>query len=88
MIQTVQSTFSKRCKDVQKKKELEKYFKELKFLCVDEIHENCSDAKLKTYKKSKKLEYQLCLSATPYRAGTLVQNLKLKEWSGDVVYNI
>lgn len=88
MIQTIQSTFSKRCKDVQKKRELEKYFKELKFLCVDEIHENCSDAKLKTYKKAKKLEYQLCLSATPYRAGTLVQNLKLKEWSGDVVYNI
>lgn len=88
MIQTIQSTFSKRCKDAQKKKELEKYFKELKFLCVDEIHENCSDAKLKTYKKAKKLEYQLCLSATPYRAGTLVQNLKLKEWSGDVVYNI
>ena len=55
MIQTIQSTFSKRCKDVQKKKELEKYFKELKFLCVDEIHENCSDAKLKTYKKAKKL---------------------------------
>ena len=88
MIQTIQSTFSARCKDKKKKKELDKYFKELKFLCVDEIHENCSDAKLKTYKKAKNLEYQLCLSATPYRAGTLVQNLKLKEWSGDVIYNI
>ena len=88
MIQTIQSTFSARCKDKNKKKELDKYFKELKFLCVDEIHENCSDAKLKTYKKAKNLEYQLCLSATPYRAGTLVQNLKLKEWSGDVIYNI
>lgn len=88
MIQTIQSTFSARCKDKKKKKELDKYFKGLKFLCVDEIHENCSDAKLKTYKKAKNLEYQLCLSATPYRAGTLVQNLKLKEWSGDVIYNI
>ena len=88
MIQTIQSTFSGRCRDVKKKKELEKYIRELKFLCVDEVHENCSDAKLKTYKKAKKLEYQLCLSATPYRAGTLVQNLKLKEWSGDVIYTI
>lgn len=88
MIQTIQSTFSTRCKDKKKKKELDKYIKTLKFLCVDEIHDNCSDAKLKTYKKAKLLEYQLCLSATPYRAGTLVQNLKLKEWSGDVVYTI
>lgn len=88
MIQTIQSVFSNRCKDKVKKKNLTKYFKELKFLCVDEIHENCSNAKLKTYKKAKQLEYQLCLSATPYRAETLVQNLKLREWSGDVVYTI
>lgn len=88
MIQTIQSTFSNRCKDASKKRSLEKYFKDLKFLCVDEIHDNCSDSKLKIYKKAKKLEYQLCLSATPYRACTLVQNLKLKEWSGDVVYTI
>lgn len=88
MIQTIQSTFSARCKDKKRKKELDKYFKGLKFLCIDEIHDNCSDAKLKTYKKAKQLEYQLCLSATPYRSGALVQNLKLKEWSGDVVYTI
>ena len=44
----------------------------------------CRDKK----KKARSLEYQLCLSATPYRAGTLVQNLKLKEWSGDIVYTI
>ena len=88
MIQTIQSTFSGRCRDKKKKKDLEKYIRELKFLCVDEVHENCSDAKLKTYKKARNLEYQLCLSATPYRAGTLVQNLKLKEWSGDVIYTI
>ena len=88
MIQTIQSTFSNRCNDLQKKKELEKYFKELKFLCVDEIHDNSSDSKLKIYKKAKNLEYQLCLSATPYRAETLVQNLKLQEWSGDIIYNI
>lgn len=88
MIQTVQSTFSGRCRDAKKKRSLEKYIRELKFLCVDEVHENCSDSKLKIYKKARKLEYQLCLSATPYRSGAMVQNLKLKEWSGDVVYTI
>lgn len=88
MIQTIQSTLSERCKDAAKKKSLAKYLKELKFLCVDEIHDNCSDSKLKIYKKAKNLDYLLCLSATPYRAGTFAQNLKLKEWSGDVIYEI
>lgn len=88
MIQTIQSTFSDRCKDKVKKSSLDKFIKNLKFLCIDEIHDNCSDSRLKIYKKSKKLEYLLCLSATPYRAETFVQNLKLKSWSGDVLYTI
>lgn len=88
MIQTIQSVFSTRCKDKKKKNELRKYMSGLKFLAIDEIHDNCSDSKLKLYKKAKKIEYLLCLSATPYRANALVQNLKLKSWSGDVIYTI
>ena len=88
MIQTIQSVLSARCKDRAKQKFLQKYLKTLKFLCVDEIHDNCSDSKLKIYKRCTALEYQLCLSATPYRANTLVQNLKLKAWSGDIIYTI
>jgi superfamily II DNA or RNA helicase len=30
----------------------------------------------------------LLLSATPYKGGEVVQNLRLKEWSGDVIYKI
>lgn len=88
MIQTIQSVLSARCKDKAKQRSLQKYLKTLRFLCVDEIHDNCSDSKLKMYKRCKDLEYQLCLSATPYRAKTLVQNLKLQAWSGDIVYTI
>lgn len=88
MIQTIQSILSARCKDRAKQKALQKYLKTLTFLCVDEIHDNCSDSKLKIYKRCIALEYQLCLSATPYRANTLVQNLKLRAWSGDIVYTI
>lgn len=88
MIQTIQSVLSERCKDRTKQKALQKYLKTLAFLCVDEIHDNCSDSKLKIYKRCTALEYQLCLSATPYRDNTLVQNLKLREWSGDVIYTI
>lgn len=88
MIQTIQSTFSDRCKDKAKKKSLQAYIKDLKFLCVDEIHDNCSNSKLKLYKKCKNLDFQLCLSATPYRSGAWLQNLKLRDWSGDVLYKI
>lgn len=87
MIQTLQSSLSGRS-GREKKRMVEKYLRELKFLCVDEIHENCSDSRLKMYKRCRKLEYQLCLSATPYRSEALVQNLKLKEWSGDIIYRI
>ena len=55
MIQTIQSAMSERCSDVGKRKQLKNYLKQLQFLCVDEIHENCSDSKLKIYKKCKSL---------------------------------
>jgi superfamily II DNA or RNA helicase len=71
-----------------RRKQVEKYLRELRFLAVDEVHENCSDSRLKLYKRCKRLEYQLCLSATPYRTGAFVQNLKLMAWSGDVIYEI
>lgn len=88
MIQTIQRTLSKSCTDKRKKRGLQKYLKELQFLCVDEIHDNCSESKLKIYKKCVNLDYRLCLSATPYRSDTPLENLKLQEWSGDVIYRI
>jgi len=87
MIQTIQSTLSKRSDKVRQKR-MKAYLKDLRLLCVDEIHDNCSDSKLKIYKMCKNLDFQLCLSATPYRSGAYVQNLKLQDWSGDIVYNI
>lgn len=88
MIQTIQRTLSNTCKDRAKKRGLQEYLKQLQFLCVDEIHENCSANKLKIYKKCKNLDYQLCLSATPYRSGAIMENWKLQEWSGDIIYKI
>ena len=90
MIQTLQSALrgGRTAESRERRKRVEKYMRELRFLAVDEIHENCSDSKLKLYKRCKKLEYQLCLSATPYRTGAFVQNLKLMAWSGDVIYEI
>ena len=88
MIQTMQRTLSNNCRDKAKKRNLMKFLKGLKFLCVDEIHDNCSPAKRKLYKKCTNLDYQLCLSATPYRSGAVLENLKLQAWSGDIVYRI
>ena len=88
MLQTLQSTLSERCSDKGKKKSLKKFMKDLKFLSVDEIHDNASNSRLKLYKSCKNIEYLLLLSATPYKSETPIQNLKLKEWSGDIVYKI
>ena len=70
------------------KKELRKYLRDLDFLAVDEIHDNSSDSRLSLFRMCKNLSYQLCLSATPYRSGAFLQNLKLQGWSGDIVYEI
>ena len=88
MIQTMQRTLSPSCRDNVKKRNLQKFLKGLRFLCVDEIHDNCSAAKMKLYRKCVNLEYQLCLSATPYRSGAILENLKLQAWSGDIIYRI
>lgn len=87
MIQTLQRSLSP-FSDREKQNKIKKYLKELKFLCVDEIHDNCSPSKLKLYRKCKNLDFQLCLSATPYRSGAILDNLKLQSWSGDIVYTI
>lgn len=88
MLQTIQSTLSDRCNDRSKKKSLKAFMKNLTFLSVDEIHDNASDSRLKLYKTCKKIEYLLLLSATPYKSETPMQNLKLQEWSGDILYRI
>lgn len=88
MIQTIQSTLSDRCSDRAKKKSMKEFMKHLKFLSVDEIHDNASDSRLKLYKSCKNIEYLLLLSATPYKSETPIQNLKLQEWSGDIIYRI
>lgn len=88
MLQTLQSTLSDRCRDRMKQRALKKFMKELKFLSVDEIHDNASDSRLKLYKSCKSIDYLLLLSATPYKSEAEMQNLKLKEWSGDIVYTI
>nr|DAO60327.1 MAG TPA: Chromatin remodeling complex ATPase [Caudoviricetes sp.] len=88
MLQTIQATLSQRCMDKDKKKRLQAFLQSLKFLSVDEIHDNFSSSKFKIYRKCKKIDYLLLLSATPYKANTLVQNLNLKSWSGDIIYSI
>lgn len=88
MIQTIQVAFSPRNRDKNKLRSLAEYMRTLKFLCVDEVHDNCSIARIRIYKRCRMLEYLLCLSATPYRDDKLVDNLRLLEWSGGVIYKI
>ena len=57
MLQTIQATLSERCKDKDKKKRLQAFLQSLKFLSVDEIHDNFSPSKFKIYRKCKKIDY-------------------------------
>lgn len=84
-IQTIQSKIRGKGKN---RSSMIRFLKSLKFLAVDEVHDNSSNARLAIYKKCTNLEYQLCLSATPYKSESFEQNLKLREWSGDIIYKI
>ena len=88
MLQTMQVTLSDRCRDKTKKKNLQAFLQSLRFLSVDEIHDNFSKSKFKIYRKCKNIEYLLLLSATPYKSSTFLQNLSLRSWSGDIIYSI
>lgn len=86
MIQTIQRMFTGN--KSFKRKQIRSFFQEIDFLCIDEIHDNASSDRLKIYKKCTNLNYQLCLSATPYRDNAWYSNLKLKAWSGDIIYEV
>jgi superfamily II DNA or RNA helicase len=88
MIQTIAACLKKGRRMTPKKKQLMELLREVKFLIVDEVHDNCSDAKLKLYKKFRNLTHCLSLSATPYRKEAFLQNLKLQAWSGGVIYEV
>jgi superfamily II DNA or RNA helicase len=86
MIQTIQRMFTD--SKAVRRKQIKDFLNKVDFLCVDEIHDNVSSDRLKIYKKCNNLNYQLCLSATPYRDNAWYSNLKLKAWSGDIIYEV
>lgn len=85
MVQTLQRAATG---SAARKRELKNLLMSVKFLTVDEIHDNCSKPRMDLFKKCKNISYQLCLSATPYRAEAWYPNLKLRAWSGDIIYEI
>lgn len=85
-VQTLQAAI--RIRGSEREISVRKYLRSLGFLCIDEIHDNSSDARLKLFRMATEIKYLLCLSATPYRTETPFQNLKLQAWSGDIIYRI
>ncbi len=85
MIQTVTSIYSRRKPE---SKILDKYFRNLNCLIVDEIQEYMSDNRMKLMKKCKNINFLLGLSATPYKQGNLIGNLQIKEFFGGIVYEV
>lgn len=85
MIQTLTST--KRGTNVERKKILNKLFREINFLIIDECHEYSSKQRMSFIKCFKNLNFRLALSATPFKDDlnhrfTILQNF------GSVVYRV
>jgi superfamily II DNA or RNA helicase len=85
MIQTVTSIYSRKKPEA---KILDRYFKQLNCLIVDEIQEFMSENRMKLMKKCKNVNFLLGLSATPFKQGNLVGNLQIKEFFGGIVYEV
>ena len=86
MIQTVTSVFNRKKPE---SRSLEKYFKEVSFLIVDEVQEYLGDNRMKLIRKCSNVDFLLGLSATPFKQiGNLVPNLKMKGYFGGIVYDV
>ena len=86
MIQTVTSVFNRKKSEAR---DLEKYFKRVNFLIVDEVQEYLGDNRMKLIRKCSNVDFLLGLSATPFKQmGNLISNLKMKGYFGGVVYDV
>lgn len=86
MIQTVTSIFNKKKPEARI---LDKYFRKLTFLIVDEVQEYLGDNRMKLIKKCKSVDFLLGLSATPFKQqGNITSNLKMKGYFGGIVYDV
>lgn len=86
MIQTVTSIYSRKKKD--EVLILNRFFRGLDFLIVDEIQEYMSDNRMKLMRKCSNLKFHLGLSATPYKQNNIIGSLSLKEYFGNIIYEV
>lgn len=72
------------------KNKLYSYFDEVNFLIVDECHEFTNDNRIDTIKVIQKFdcEFNLFLSATPFKSENPIGNLNLQKVSGPIIYTI
>lgn len=86
MIQTVTSIFNRKKAEARA---LDKFFRKLTFLIVDEVQEYLGDNRMRLIKKCRSVDFLLGLSATPYKQqGSETSNLKMKGYFGSVVYDV
>lgn len=86
MVQTVTSIYNRKKPEARL---LDKYFRRLTFLIVDEVQEYLGDNRMKLIKKCKNVDFLLGLSATPFKQqGSITANLKMKGYFGGIVYDV
>lgn len=88
MAQSLVSILYRKGANRKRKNELIKYLNTVKFLIVDEIHDNLSDKRLNSFKKCKNTVLDLFLSATPFKMDNEKMSMVTKDFYGNVIYKI
>jgi superfamily II DNA or RNA helicase len=70
------------------KQNLIDFLSDIKFLIVDECHEYSSDDRINIIKQTINSEFNLFLSATPFKSENRFANLSLRGIIGDILYEI
>jgi superfamily II DNA or RNA helicase len=73
---------------VKDKKEVRKYLKSLKCLIIDEVHEFTSENRRKIVSFCSNLEYQIGMSATPFKSSSELATLNMLKIFGNVIIDI
>lgn len=67
---------------------LEHYMQTVDLLFVDEIHEYSSDERIGVIHVCQNVRGVVCLSATPEKSSSIIDNIKIKSLGGPIIYRV
>jgi superfamily II DNA or RNA helicase len=67
---------------------LQQYLETVQLLVVDEIHMYISDERINVCRECTNAQGVLCLSATPEKSSSIIDNIKIKSLGGPIIYEV